>query len=82
MVTTAKGTPTHTNIYCLVGAMGLNDRASARVPSTDAPHIRRCIKAGLAEVIGQELILTDAGKTACAEFKATWQGRKFWEGRK
>lgn len=37
---------------------------TASVASTDAQHIRRCIKAGLATVVQKLLVLTDAGLEA------------------
>lgn len=41
---------------------GATDRSFPNaIAKVDAPHIRRCIKAGLVETTGKELVLTEAG---------------------
>lgn len=62
-----KGTPTRLNVHVLDNYFAGRDRAPAdRVPATDEPHLRRCLKAGLMTVEGRELVLTDAGREAIA----------------
>lgn len=78
MAKVAKGTPTDTNIYALVEKCGHTGRASARVEASAAPHIKRCIAAGLAEVLGADVVLTEAGRAVVDDYKAKWRGRRFW----
>jgi hypothetical protein len=65
-----KGTPTRTNIFCLVDLFKGADSVANRVDNLSAPHIRRCLAAGLCEVTdgGKSLTLTDAGRAAVAGF--------------
>lgn len=65
-----KGGATGTNVFALrdMFRKGEVDRVPNRIASVDAPHIRRCIGAGLARVEGTELVLTDAGKKAIADY--------------
>jgi len=65
-----KGTPTRTNIFAMVSMFDGANSVANRVDSVSAPHIRRCLAAGLVEVTdgGKTLTLTDAGRKAIAEF--------------
>jgi hypothetical protein len=38
----------------------------SRVPAVDAPHLKRCLAAGLVEVVGSKARLTPAGREAVA----------------
>jgi len=55
---------TSLNVWVLAKIMGGSERASNRVESTSAPHIRRCLGADLIRVEGVEIVLTDAGRAA------------------
>lgn len=59
-----KGAPTDTNLFALTELVlrhGGRSHFSNRVDGVDAPHIKRCLAAGLLEVIGRELVLTPRG---------------------
>lgn len=64
----AKGAITAVNLYALGRMFGETAEAGARAPNqvdpTSAPHLRRCLKAGLLEVDKHELVLTPAGAAA------------------
>lgn len=69
MARAAKGVPTALNIFALASVVAENGIAADRtfpngIAVVDAPHIRRCIKAGLVETTGRALKLTDAGVDA------------------
>jgi len=57
---------TQTNLYVLASTFKTTDRVSSRLPSTDYPHLSRCLKAGLIRTDGAELVITDAGRQAVA----------------
>jgi hypothetical protein len=57
-------TATSTNVWCLGQLFGSCDVVPNQIPRTDVSHIRRCIRAGLAELRGGELALTAAGRVA------------------
>ena len=61
-----KGTPTRVNVYAMAQHFAGADRATNRVDAVSAPHLRRCIAAGLVRVEGRELVLTEAGQAARA----------------
>ena len=45
--------PTRTNLYTLAKCIAeAHDGVIGKVPSTDAPHLQRCINAGLLESAG------------------------------
>ena len=60
--------PTPTNIFALKSYMAGRDEAPVRgITSTDYPHLRRCVAAGLIEITQHETYkLTDEGKAAIA----------------
>lgn len=64
-----KGTPTALNISAL-GKMAMGRREFPnQIASTDAPHLRRCLKAGLLEVVDRSTLrVTDAGVAAVNAF--------------
>lgn len=66
------GTPTETNLFVLREATADGTRdVPASVPSVDAPHLRRCLAAGLlAPTEGRALRLTDAGRVALDGYNA------------
>jgi hypothetical protein len=64
-----KGTPTDLNLWVLDRLFGDRTRVSNQVEPTSAPHLRRCLRAGLLDVDGAELVLTDAGIAALAARK-------------
>lgn len=39
----------------------------SRVPAVDAPHLKRCLAAGLVEIVGSKARLTPAGREAVAD---------------
>ena len=57
----AKGTPTGTNIFAMAELLSAAGTIPNRVEQVDAPHIRRCFRAGLLEHTGSELRITAAG---------------------
>lgn len=65
-----KGTPTALNISALAGVASDNGIKADRtfrnaISAVDAPHIRRCLKAGLVEILDRTTLkLTDAGVAA------------------
>lgn len=59
-----KGTPTDLNLSVLRWHFGTADEAPNAIERVSAPHMRRCLKAGLFEVRGRVLVLTDAGRKA------------------
>lgn len=61
---------TSLNIWVLKKVMAGGVRCEARFPPTNLPHLRRCIKAGLAIVDGGELVLTSTGVAAMASNEA------------
>jgi len=48
----------------------------SRVPAVDAPHLRRCVAAGLVEVVGNRARLTSEGREAVADALVTDIGRE------
>lgn len=66
-----KGDPTDINMYVLSEYFGPNERIPNQMEATAAPHLRRCLKAGLLVPEGKELVLTPAG----VEALATWRHR-------
>lgn len=62
----AKGTPTDLNLYVLKEVFGdANVVPNGTLRATQVPHMRRCLKAGLLEVVSKtELRLTAAGAAA------------------
>jgi hypothetical protein len=54
-------TTTRLNLSVLARTFKTADRVSAHVSPADAPHLVRCMRAGLLRAEGSELILTDAG---------------------
>lgn len=59
-----KGTPTSLNVFALGRVANGRREFPSRVASTSAPHVRRCISAGLVEVAGGVLRLTETGIAA------------------
>lgn len=59
-----KGTPTDLNLSVLADVFADGPEAANQIAPTDAPHLRRCIKAGLVTVAGRTLRLTDSGRDA------------------
>ena len=57
---------TQLNVWVLAHTFKNTERVSGRVSSVDAPHLRRCLQAGLMSAEGNELVLTEAGKAALA----------------
>lgn len=66
MARAKKGTPTSLNLWSLAQHFGMSVTATNKVEPTSAPHIRRCLKAGLVTVSADKksLVLTDAGLVA------------------
>lgn len=65
----AKGTPTDLNLWVLNEVFKEAPRVPNQVKPTNAPHLRRCFKAGLLEVQGRELVLTLKGAEALVEWR-------------
>ena len=63
-----KGAPTSLNLWCLKQHFNGAAEAPSAVDATEAPHLRRCLRAGLCTVDRARglLILTDAGAAAIA----------------
>lgn len=60
---------THTNLFALTEMVlqyGPND-IPRRVPAVDAPHLKRCVMAGLLEEHGGSMRLTPEGRTRVAD---------------
>jgi len=51
------------------GFVGGPDRIPNAIESASVPHVRRCLRAGLVEVDGAELALTDAGRRTLGRSK-------------
>ena len=69
-----KGTPTDLNISVLAeAAAGRLDFPNA-TPAASAPHLRRCLKAGLVEVAGRTLHITTAGVAAIVAYNERFAG--------
>jgi len=68
-----KGTPTRLNLRCLGNLFGQADRVPNKIEPTSATHLRRCLRAGLFTVDGQDLVLTPAGRTALDDYAASLQ---------
>ena len=65
--------PTDLNTWSLAQLFGAADEVSNAIPAPSVPHVRRCHKAGLVEVVGGRkgtLRLTDAGRAAVAKHRA------------
>lgn len=62
-----KGTPTGTNVFVLAKTFQHSIFAPLRADATAAPHLKRCLAAGLCEVDGNSLRLTPEGMRAIAE---------------
>jgi hypothetical protein len=75
-MTRPKGTPTHTNLYALASIAAGRERFSRRIARVDAPHVRRCIAAGLLEIDGADLVLTPAGIAAVNLTAAEWNAAR------
>lgn len=60
-----EGFVTGTNLSALTSMVIMNGPTfSARVPATDAPHLKRCMQAGLLEPAGSGMVrLTSEGRT-------------------
>lgn len=70
-----KGTPTGTNLFALGSLFPVGtDVIANRVESTSAPHIRRCMNAGLVVPSHDRasLLLTDEGRAALAAYDAAY----------
>ena len=50
MARTPKGTPTDTNLFAL--SEWFVDGQPARIATTSLPHVRRCLHAGLVDIVG------------------------------
>lgn len=59
-----KGTPTRLNLFTLARAAAGRREFPNRLEPTSVAGIRRCLKAGLVEVVGANLRITDAGVAA------------------
>lgn len=68
------GTPTKLNLWVLAKLFGADTEIENRISSVDAPHVRRCLKAGLVvvqpTVRGSLLVLTDFGQRSLAAHAA------------
>ena len=62
-----KGTPTELNLWVMRGFFAGKTRARNQISPPSVPHLRRCLKAGLIEVEGTELVLTLAGVEAMTD---------------
>lgn len=60
------GDPTSLNIFALAEHFGTANRAPRHADSLAMPHLRRCLRAGLMRVEGDEVVLTHAGVAAIA----------------
>lgn len=58
------GEPTTLNLWVLKRLFGAADSIPNRVNKVDAPHVRRCLNAGLAIATIDTLALTEKGKAA------------------
>lgn len=67
--TAPKGTPTDLNLWVLNEVFKHAPRVPNQLKPTNVPHIRRCLKAGLLEVQGRELVLTLKGAEALVEWR-------------
>lgn len=67
--------PTDTNVFAMQQCFGSNEMIPNSVHATDRPHLLRCIQAGLIEVLGASLRVTEAGKEAMAARAARWAVR-------
>ena len=72
---------THTNLFALSEAFPVGTTSIGnRVPSTDAPHLSRCMKAGLLRVDASDvtrLVLTADGVAAVALYRETRDASKY-----
>src|SRR5579859_6193408 len=68
MMTTTRATDL--NLYVLSRTFGDSLETANRIPATSRPHIKRCVLAGLVEVAGASLRLTEAGKAALQTWRA------------
>ncbi len=59
-----KGAPTGLNLWVLKRFFGGELVRPNAMDATDAPHLRRCLKAGLCAVEGDSLTLTAEGREA------------------
>lgn len=66
-----KGTPTSLNLSALADLFGTATSVPNAVTAVDAPHIRRCLKAGLVTGTRQALTLTPEGVEAVTAHDAT-----------
>jgi len=62
-----KGTTTSLNLWVLAQVFGPETSVPNQLAPTDAPHIRRCLKAGLLTADRTTLTLTRGGRKALAE---------------
>lgn len=70
---TAILTPTQLNLSVLVKTTVGRCEFPNRISAVSAPHLRRCIKAGLLEPISRDVLrLTDAGVAALSDYIITW----------
>lgn len=65
---------TDNNVWTLSAELAGADRCSSRVGAARAPHLQRCIKAGLGSVVGAELVVTESGRAAIADLTAREAG--------
>lgn len=64
-----KGTPTDLNVWVLSQVFGDKDRVPNQLEAPDVTHMRRCLRAGLCDVSGKDLVLTPAGRARIKESK-------------
>jgi hypothetical protein len=64
MARKTKGEPTRLNLWVLAEFFKDADERPAKVAPTEYAHLKRCFKAGLCEVVGGVIRLTEAGKAA------------------
>ena len=65
MARAAKGAPTKLNLWVLAKLFPVGtDSIEAYVMRVDAPHMRRCLEAGLVVSEAKRLTLTPAGRAA------------------
>jgi len=74
----SKGAPTDLNIYALADMFHYGELKEVpnRLHATDVPHIRRCLKAGLVDVVRKGkttvLKLTPPGVAAIKAYEQRW----------
>lgn len=69
MILEARGEPTSLNLYTMYSVLRDNGGVvSARIPSVDLDHLRRCLNAGLLEPGRGGFVPTEKGLAAMGEF--------------